>query len=223
MPPLFASKSPFFVPVRQKFSHPVHGLPHFPLWQAALIFAEMFCRTGASSLCCCTSVLCFADEKSFPQKCGIQSVKGRSLFPHVENPVEKVQKSCFKACFTGGIPHFPPCFQHSGSTCLFFLRTVCKIQVGNMTIFWTASCPLLPNCPISFWRMWICVENPSFIKRSVFRPLIAHYMEICCILSNIRASGSNPLHPARNRIPALLQEKHRFGLILAAVWGILIL
>lgn len=135
MPPLFASKSPFFVPVRQKFSHPVHGLPHFPLWQASLIFAEMFCRTGASSPGCCTSVLCFADEKSFPQKCGIQSVKGRSLFPHVENPVEKVQKSCFKACFTGGIPHFPPCFQHSGSTCLFFLRTVCKIQVGNMTIF----------------------------------------------------------------------------------------
>lgn len=135
MPPLFASKSPFFVPVRQKFSHPVHGLPHFPLLQAALLFAEMFCRTGASSLCCCTSVLCFADEKSFPQKCGIQSVKSRSLFPHVENPVEKVQKSCFKACFTGGIPHFPPCFQHSGSTCLFFLRTVCKIQVGNMTIF----------------------------------------------------------------------------------------
>ena len=135
MPPLFASKSPFFVPVRQKFSHPVHGLPHFPLWQAALIFAEMFCRTGTSSLCCCTSVLCFADEKSFPLKCGIQSVKGRSLFPHVENPVEKVQKSCFKACFTGGIPHFPPCFQHSGSTRLFFLRTVCKIQVGNMTIF----------------------------------------------------------------------------------------
>lgn len=135
MPPLFASKSPFFVPVRQKFSHPVHGLPHFPLLQAALLFAEMFCRTGASSLCCCTNVLCFADEKSFPQKCGIQSVKGRSLFPHVENPVEKVQKSCFKACFTGGIPHFPPCFQHSGSTCLFFLRTVCKIQVGNMTIF----------------------------------------------------------------------------------------
>ena len=111
MPPLFASKSPFFVPVRQKFSHPVHGLPHFPLLQAALLFAEMFCRTGASSLCCCTSVLCFADEKSFPQKCGIQSVKGRSLFPHVENPVEKVQKSCFKACFTGGIPHFPPGFQ----------------------------------------------------------------------------------------------------------------
>jgi len=30
MPPLFASKSPFFVPDRQKFSHPVHGLPHFP-------------------------------------------------------------------------------------------------------------------------------------------------------------------------------------------------
>ena len=28
---------------------------------------------------------------------------------------------------------------------------------------------------------------------------------------------------ARSRIPALLQEKHRFGLILAAVWGILIL
>ena len=102
MPPLFASKSPFFVPVRQKFSHPVHGLPHFSLWQAALLFAEMFCRTGASSLCCCTSVLCFADEKSFPQKCGIQSVKGRSLFPHVENSVKKVQKSCFKACFTDG-------------------------------------------------------------------------------------------------------------------------
>ena len=72
-------------------------------------------------------------------------------------------------------------------------------------------------------NVWICIENPSFIKLSVFRPLIAHYMEICCILSNIRASGSNPLHPARNRIPALLQEKHRFGLILAAVWGILIL
>lgn len=135
MPPLFASKSSFFVLVRQKFSHPVHGLRHFPLWQAALLFAEMFCRTGASSPGCCARVLCFADEKSFPQKCGIQFVKGRSLFPHVENPVEKVQKSCFKACFTGGIPHFPLCFPHSGSTCSFFLRTVCKIQVGNLTIF----------------------------------------------------------------------------------------
>ena len=90
MPPLFASKSPFFVPVRQKFSHPVHGLPHFPLLQAALLFAEMFCRTGASSLCCCTSVLCFADEKSFPQKCGIQSVKGRPLSPPGFQHVEKI-------------------------------------------------------------------------------------------------------------------------------------
>ena len=135
MPPLFASKSPFFVPVRQKFSHPVHGLPHFPLWQAALLFAEMFCRTGASSPGCCTNVLCFADEKSFPQKCGIQSVKGRSLFPHVENPVEKVQKSSFKACFACGIPHFPQGFPLFGSTFFDFLRTICRIQVGNMTIF----------------------------------------------------------------------------------------
>ena len=203
MPPLFASKSPFFVPVRQKFSHPVHGLPHFPLWQAALLFAEMFCRTGASSLCCCTSVLCFADEKSFPQKCGIQSVKGRSLFPHVENPVEKVQKSCFKACFTGGIPHFPPCFQHSGSTCLFFLRTVCKIQVGNMTIFWTAFCPVLPDLPISFWRMWISVEKNCLL----FIPFCVMLLRIFWIFVDFLFSA----HPNLRLIPALVSASVRQG------------
>ena len=135
MPPLFASKSPFLSLSGKSFHTLFTVCRIFRFCRPRSFLQKMFCRTGASSLCCCTSVLCFADEKSFPQKCGIQSVKGRSLFPHVENPVEKVQKSCFKACFTGGIPHFPPCFPHSGSTCLFFLRTVCKIQVGNMTIF----------------------------------------------------------------------------------------
>lgn len=209
MPPLFASKSPFFVPVRQKFSHPVHGLPHFPLWQAALLFAEMFCRTGASSPGCCTNVLCFADEKSFQQKCGIQSVKGRSLFPHVENPVEKVQKSCFKACFTGGIPHFPPCFQHSGSTCLFFLRTVCKIQVGNMTIFWTAFCPVLPDLPISFWRMWIYVENSSFCCFPAARLHVADFMEYCCFLFCADPFWQKVSFPAGIDFPHCCRKKAR--------------
>lgn len=126
MPPLFASKSPFFVPAQQKFSHPVHGLPHFPLWQAALLFAEMFCRTGASSLCCCTSVLCFADEKSFPQKCGIQSVKSRSLFHMLKTrwrkfkspvlkPVLRVEFHTFHRVFN--IPVRPVCF-----SCVQFVK-----------------------------------------------------------------------------------------------------
>ena len=183
----------------------------------------MFCRPASALPGCWVDIPLFCRRKKFSTKTRYTIRRRAIIFPHVENPVEKVQKSSFKACFACGIPHFPQGFPLFGSTFFDFLRTICRIQVGNMTIFWTASCPLLPNCPISFWRMWICVENPSFIKRSVFRPLIAHYMEICCILSNIRASGSNPLHPARNRIPALLQEKHRFGLILAAVWGILIL
>ena len=183
----------------------------------------MFCRTGASSPGCCTSVLCFADEKSFPQKCGIQSVKGRSLFPHVENPVEKVQKSCFKACFTGGIPHFPLCFPHSGSTCLFFLRTVCKIQVGNMTIFWTAFCPVLPDLPISFWRMWIHVENPSFHGFPAAQLHVAVFMEYCCFFVLCWPFLTESFLPRRDRSTALLQEKSPFGLILGAVWGILTL
>ena len=96
MPPLFASKSPFFVPVRQKFSHPVHGLPHFPLWQAVLLFAEMFCRTGAFSLCCCTCVLCFADEKSFPQKSCIQSVEERLFFHMLKTLWRKFKSPALK-------------------------------------------------------------------------------------------------------------------------------
>jgi hypothetical protein len=49
--------------------------------------------------------------------------------------VEKVQKSSFKACFACGIPHFPQGFPLFGSTFFDFLRTICRIQVGNMTIF----------------------------------------------------------------------------------------
>ena len=57
-------------------------------------------------------------------------------------------------------------WQIFGSTFFDFLRTICRIQVGNMTIFWTASCPLLPNCPISFWRMQSSVENRPLLSLS---------------------------------------------------------
>ena len=40
-----------------------------------------------------------------------------------------------KACFACGIPHFPQGFPLFGSTFFDFLRTICRIQVGNMTIF----------------------------------------------------------------------------------------
>jgi len=77
----------------------------------------------------------FAEGKSFPHSAGYTIGNSAQIFPHVENPVEKVQKSSFKACFACGIPHFPQGFPLFGSTFFDFLRTICRIQVGNMTIF----------------------------------------------------------------------------------------
>ena len=67
----------------------------------------------------------FAEGKSFPHSAGYTIGNSAQFFPHVENPVENVQKSSLYAHFPGGIPQFPPSFR----------RTFCKIQVGIMTIF----------------------------------------------------------------------------------------
>jgi len=57
----------------------------------------------------------FAEGKSFPHSAGYTIGNSAQIFPHVENPVENVQKSSLYAHFPGGIPQFPPSFQHSTS------------------------------------------------------------------------------------------------------------
>ena len=66
----------------------------------------------------------FAEGKSFPHSAGYTIGNSAQIFPHVENPVENVQKSSLYAHFPGG--------RFDTQT---FRRTFCKIQVGIMTIF----------------------------------------------------------------------------------------
>ena len=77
----------------------------------------------------------FAEGKSFPHSAGYTIGNPAQIFPHVENPVENVQKSSLYAHFPGGIPQFPPSFQPPRFDTQTFRRTFCKIQVGIMTIF----------------------------------------------------------------------------------------
>jgi hypothetical protein len=77
----------------------------------------------------------FAEGKSFPHSAGYTIGNSAQIFPHVENPVENVQKSSLYAHFLGGIPQFPPSFQPPRFDTQTSRRTFCKIQVGIMTIF----------------------------------------------------------------------------------------
>ena len=77
----------------------------------------------------------FAEGKSFPHSAGYTIGNSAHFFPHVENPVENVQKSSLYAHFPGGIPQFPPSFQPLRFDTQTSRRTFCKIQVGIMTIF----------------------------------------------------------------------------------------
>jgi hypothetical protein len=52
----------------------------------------------------------FAEGKSFPHSADYTIGNSAQIFPHVENPVENVQKSSLYAHFPGGIPQFPPSF-----------------------------------------------------------------------------------------------------------------
>ena len=102
----------------------------------------------------------FCQGKKFSTKNVYTFRKHPMIFPQVENPVESVQKSSRCACFPGGIKQFPPSFQQQLPPYLSKSLTICKIQVGIMTIFWTGNCPLLQFPPTSFWRMLKYVENP---------------------------------------------------------------
>ena len=77
----------------------------------------------------------FAEGKSFPHSAGYTTGNSAQIFPHVENPVENVQKSSLYAHFPGGNPQFPPSFQPPRFDMQTSRRTFCKIQVGIMTIF----------------------------------------------------------------------------------------
>ena len=77
----------------------------------------------------------FAEGKSFPHSAGYTIGNSAQFFPHVENPVENVQKSSLYAHFPGEIPQFPPSFQQQLPPYLGKSLTICKIQVGIMTIF----------------------------------------------------------------------------------------
>ena len=90
---------------------------------------------GRSVAFCAPVIRLFACGKSFPHSDRFTIRIPALFFPQVENPVEKVQNSSIQACFPGGIPHFPQGFPLFGSTFFDFLRTICRIQDGNMTIF----------------------------------------------------------------------------------------
>ena len=102
----------------------------------------------------------FCQSKKFSTKCVYTFRKQPVIFQQVENSVESVQKSSRSACFPGGIKQFPPGFQQQVPPYPGKSLTICKIQVGIMTVFWTGNCPLLQFPPTSFWRMLKYVENP---------------------------------------------------------------
>jgi hypothetical protein len=81
-------------------------------------FAEMFCRPASALPGCWVDIPLFCRRKKFSTKTRYTIRRRAIIFPHVENPVEKVQKSSFKACFACGIPHFPQGFPLFGSTFL---------------------------------------------------------------------------------------------------------
>ena len=109
-------------------------------------FVKMFCplpgQRGIFPL--------FCQGKKFSTKIVYTFRKQPVIFPQVENPVESVQKSSRSARFPGGIKQFPPGFQQQVPPYPGKSLTICKIQVGIMTIFRIRNCPLLQFPPTSF-------------------------------------------------------------------------
>ena len=81
------------------------------------------------------SFLLFYQGKKFSTKNVYTFRKCSAIFPQVENSVESVQKSSRSACFSGGIKQFPLGFQQQVPPYPGKSLTICKIQVGIMTIF----------------------------------------------------------------------------------------
>ena len=148
----------------------------------------------------------FAGRESFQQKLWYTLRKTSLFFPHVENSVENVQKSSFRAFFGCGIPHFPQGFPLLGSTSLPRLRTICKVQVGNLTVFRFWIRPLLQDPLISFWRMWISVEKQSLLHFPVLREVVALFLDYCCFFCFIAVLLSAGIS-AFIRLLCLLQRK----------------
>ena len=113
-----------------------------PDWASVKMFCTLTGRHG--------TLLLFCQGKKFSTKNVYTFRKCSAIFPQVENSVESVQKSSRCACFPGGIKQFPPSFQQQLPPYLSKSLTICKIQVGIMTIFRTGNCPFLQFPPTSF-------------------------------------------------------------------------
>ena len=85
----------------------------------------------------------FCRDGKFSTKDAYTFRKRLAFFPQVENSVESVQKFSHSARFSGGIKQFPPSFQQQLPPYPGKSLTICRIQVGIMTIFRTGNCLLL--------------------------------------------------------------------------------
>ena len=94
----------------------------------------MFCRPASVLPGCWVDIPLFCRRKSFPQKRGIQSVEERLFFHMLKTLWRKFKSPALKPVLPVEFHTFHKVF-HFWFDLFDFLRTICRIQVGNMTIF----------------------------------------------------------------------------------------